>query len=129
MKWQTSSSALLVVVIATLVSAVVAQASTTLPVSPAAIVASETLYVPFTRGPAGIKTQQSYSGQVQVTISGVGQAAGSAWSDAFYVYTDPAGNPSAPWHSTAFYNSTLWINDGPADWLVWPTPPYSESQL
>jgi hypothetical protein len=50
-------------------------------------------------------------------------------SDAFYIYTDDAGNPIIPWHPTEFYNWTLWINGGPADNFVSPIPPYSPEHV
>ncbi len=86
---------------------------------------AETLTVPFASGTAGVRTSQSYTGLVTVTITGVGQAAGTAWSDAFYVYTDYSGQPITPVHPTSFHNWTLWINGGPADNFVQPIPPYS----
>jgi uncharacterized repeat protein (TIGR01451 family) len=84
----------------------------------------ETVVVPFRSGIGGVQTQQSFSGPVTVTVSGTGQASGTAWSDAFYIYTDFQGNPVPPTHPTTHYNYTLWINDGPADAYVSPIPAY-----
>lgn len=91
----------------------------------AASATAETLTVAFTNGTAGVQTTRSYTGTVAVTISGVGQASGTARSDAFYVYTDYSGQPITPVHPIAFYNWTLWINGGPADNFVQPIPPYN----
>jgi hypothetical protein len=85
---------------------------------------SETLTVPFSLGTAGAWTRNAYAGAITVTVSGSGQAAGSQSTDAFYVFTDGAGNPVAPWHPTEFYNWSLWINGGPADTYVQPIPAY-----
>jgi hypothetical protein len=46
-------------------------------------------------------------------VSGTGQAQGTAYSDAFYVYTDSSGNPITPVHfpyPSYQYGWTLWIN-------------------
>jgi hypothetical protein len=45
---------------------------------------AEIVYAPFT-GPAGVTTAGAYEGIVSVTVSGVGQALGNAFSDAFYL--------------------------------------------
>jgi hypothetical protein len=59
----------------------------------------------------------------------VGQASGTQWSDAFYIYTDYSGNPITPYHPTEFYNWTLWINGGPADYFVEPIPDYNDTHV
>ena len=87
---------------------------------------AETLYVPFTAGIPGVTTVQSYSGPVLVTASGIGQAAGDAWSDAFYIYTTPSGEPWQPWHPNQW---VLWINGGPSDNWVNPIPSYSATHV
>ncbi|MEP6984275.1 MAG: hypothetical protein ABI970_01660 [Chloroflexota bacterium] len=46
----------------------------------------ETLTVPFTKYQA-VKTAEEYSGMVVVVVSGVGQASGKDYTDAFYGYT------------------------------------------
>ena len=89
----------------------------------------ETLTVPFTNGDVGVQTVNSYRGRVLVKVRGIGQAAGSDWSDAFYVFTDGEGNPVEPWHSTEWYNATLWINGGPADAFLDPIPPYNPDHV
>ena len=89
----------------------------------------EILTVPFQYGTVGVQTSQSYAGTVSITVAGVGQASGTEWSDAFYIYTDSFGNPVNPWHPTWFYNFTLWINGGPADSFVQPIPPYNDAHI
>ncbi|MEA3334574.1 MAG: sugar-binding protein [Chloroflexota bacterium] len=90
---------------------------------------SETIVVPFADGTVGTQTSLSYSGRVRVTVSGVGQANATSYSDAFYIYTDNAGNPIPPVHPTAWFNWTLWINDGPADRFVDPIPAYRDDHV
>lgn len=85
---------------------------------------SETLIVPFENGVEGVQTVSSYSGRVLVKVTGIGQASGAEWSDAFYIFTDSDGNPIEPYHPTEWFNFTLWINGGPADSLVNPIPSY-----
>jgi hypothetical protein len=82
----------------------------------------ERLTVPFTAGEAGVQTVNSYSGRVMVTVWGTGQAAGTQWSDAFYIFTDYDGNPVEPWHMPGFI---LWINGSPVDDFVRWIPPYN----
>ncbi len=89
----------------------------------------ETLTVPFTNGTAGVQTSQSYQGIINVTVSGFGQAAGTAFSDAFYIFTDQAGNPITPVPPPGPFNFTLWINGGPADNFVQPIPPFNVNHL
>lgn len=80
----------------------------------------ETLTVPFANGPNGATTANSYTGTVAINVSGTGQASAAAYSDAFYVYTDNAGNPITPEHHPDF---SLCINDQPVDnYMV--IPPY-----
>jgi hypothetical protein len=52
----------------------------------------ETVIVPFDQD-AAVRTQYRYRGRVRLFLSGTGQASGSAYSDALYLYTDDAGNP------------------------------------
>jgi hypothetical protein len=47
----------------------------------------ENLADPFVNGPAGVTTANTYSGLVWIDVTGVGQAAGTQYSDAFYVCT------------------------------------------
>jgi len=78
----------------------------------------ETVSVPFVNGESGAITFNEYSGPVTLVVIGVGQAAGTRKSDAFYLYTDDQGNPTPPEHSSSGYNFTLFINDQPADALI-----------
>lgn len=89
----------------------------------------EALTVPFVNGLVGVQTADSYSGRVLVKVRGIGQGAGTAWSDAFYIFTDGAGNPVEPWHPTEWHNWSLWINDGPVDAFVDPIPPYNPDHV
>lgn len=57
--------------------------------------ATEMLIVPFDRAEA-TTTELDYQGMVQLQISGSGQAAGNSSSDAFYLFTDEAGEPRDP---------------------------------
>ncbi len=76
----------------------------------------ETLLVPFSGGPTSARTTRSYSGApISLVVSGVGQAAGGQYSDAFYLYADANNRPFTPQHSTLQYNWVLWINDQHAE--------------
>lgn len=98
---------------------------------PAALAAttsvSETLVVPFRGGIRGVPTHNAYNGTVFVTVSGVGVASGLSMSDAFYIFTDAAGNPITPYVPNGYYNWTLWIDGGPATRFVSPVPAYNPS--
>lgn len=87
----------------------------------------ETIKVPFESGTSGVQTTQSYDGEITVSVSGVGQASGTEWSDAFYIFTNSAGQPVEPYHPLEYYNFTLWIEGGPADIHVKPIPEYNEA--
>ncbi len=76
----------------------------------------------FTGGPNAVQTARSYSGPMTITVSGTGQAQGTLYSDAFYIYTDEKGNAVAPSHHSY---ATLCINSHPVDQFVLPIPPYS----
>lgn len=89
----------------------------------------EALTVPFVNGNVGVDTVNSYSGRVLVKVRGIGQAAGTAWSDAFYIFTDDEGNPVEPWHPTEEFNWTLWINGGPVDVFVNRIPPFNPDHV
>jgi hypothetical protein len=56
---------------------------------------NETLIVPFDRADPTY-TEFKYTGRVRVVVEGTGQAAGTAFSDAFYLYTDADGRPLQP---------------------------------
>jgi hypothetical protein len=56
----------------------------------------ESLVVPFTGGLQAVVTRNAYSGIVTLTVTGIGQASGTSYTDAFYLLTDYAGNPIPP---------------------------------
>jgi hypothetical protein len=89
----------------------------------------ERLSVPFTNGNIGVQTLNSFKGLVLVKVSGIGQASGTQWSDAFYVFTDYDGNPMEPWHPKEEFNFTLWINGGPVDAFLDQIPPYNPRHI
>jgi hypothetical protein len=63
---------------------------------------TETLGATFTAADGGSSTG-AYSGFVLLTVSGFGQSLGTQLNDAFYLYTDGAGNPIAPFHDASYY--------------------------
>jgi serine/threonine protein kinase len=68
----------------------------------------ETITVDFTN-PNGTQTTNSYQGSVTASISGIGQASQTQWSDAFYRYTNTTGTPTtSPGHPDCW---VLWINN------------------
>ena len=79
---------------------------------------SESLTVPFTS--TGTPTANSYSGRVTISVSGVGQAGSTKYSDAFYYYIDASGTPMAPVHPSCW---VLYINNQPIDDFI-SVPPY-----
>jgi len=89
----------------------------------------EILTVDFKSGTQGILTKNTYSDPIAIQVEGIGQASGTEWSDAFYIYSDSDGNPIQPWHPTEFYNWSLWINSEPVDALVSSIPAYSSSHI
>lgn len=84
-----------------------------------ALAASETLYVPYTDGPFGPLTGNVYSGAVTIDVTGYGQAAGSQYSDAFYIFTNSDGIIRVP--EAGF---GLLINEQPASHYLGSTPSY-----
>lgn len=88
---------------------------------------NEIVIVPFISGTTGVQTSQSYSGLIGVSVSGVGQASGTEWSDAFYVYTNSEGEPVEPHHPQELFNFTLWIDHQPADNIVQPIPLFNDT--
>ncbi|HJT55789.1 MAG TPA: hypothetical protein VJ761_04785, partial [Ktedonobacteraceae bacterium] len=73
----------------------------------------------------GISTQHTYSGTVSILVSGYGQASSTEYSDAFYIYTDPAGTPTTPHTATCWI---LYINGNTADASV-GLPSYNSSHI
>ena len=58
----------------------------------------EELELPFSKGTTGVLSNNSYSGNVRLTVAGKGQSAGSAYTDAFYLFTDGEGTSIPPEH-------------------------------
>lgn len=92
------------------------------PISHALAATEETLTVPFANGPDGATTTNSYASTVTINVSGTGQASATAYSDAFYIFTDNDGNPITPVHNAAF---GLCINNQAVDNYVAAIPAYS----
>ena len=85
---------------------------------------TETVVANFTASPNTVTTTHSYSGTVSISVSGVGQAAQTAYSDAFYIYTDNFGNAVTPRHSACW---VLYIDDKPVDDFTSSIPAYTSS--
>jgi hypothetical protein len=83
----------------------------------------ETLVVDFMAGQYAVTSQNEYSGQVTVVITGIGQASGTQFSDAFYLVSDYTGKPITPILSEGF---TLAINGNSARFMLpgQQAPPY-----
>ena len=103
--------------------------------SPTPTCQPEELTVPFKNGTNGVATKNAYQGQTcfPISVSGIGQASGTAYSDAFYVYTDYSGKSlQTPIH---YYNKpfnwTLWINGGSAEKIIKgnQVPPYNSNHV
>ena len=95
------------------------------PTSPPVVGTTETVTAYFTGGAYSIQTVNSYSGTVQISVSGIGQAYNvSCYSDAFYVYTDQSGNAITPFHRTTTPNWVMTINGEHTDNFV-ATPAYN----
>jgi hypothetical protein len=78
----------------------------------------ENLVTPFTGGTLAVTSALTYTGLDTVTVSGVGQASGGTYSDAFYLFADSNGNPITPQHPTGQYNWVLCINGQRAELLI-----------
>ncbi len=63
---------------------------------------TESLTATFTQADGGVTTG-SYFGLVQITVSGIGESLGTRLNDAFYVYTDAAHTPTAPFNDASYY--------------------------
>jgi len=82
----------------------------------------ETVTAPFQNGWTGVTTAQSYQGLATLAVTGVGQASGTNFSDAFYVFAQGDGTPVTPSHSQEF---ALALNGEKIDdFLVDGVPPY-----
>lgn len=89
----------------------------------------ENLTAPFTAGPTAVTTQRAYSGEITVTVSGYGEAAGTSCTDAFYGFagrgTGHCDSPAdTPWLTHEY---GLYINGAPATDWVDATPAYNDS--
>lgn len=60
-----------------------------------------------------VTTTNSYSGLVNVTVSGIGQSAGTAYNDAFYLFADGSFNPLPVAHDPNWYHLDLSIGGVP----------------
>ncbi|MCA1567762.1 MAG: right-handed parallel beta-helix repeat-containing protein [Acidobacteria bacterium] len=78
----------------------------------------EVVMAPFTGGLGGGVSSLTYRGFDTVTVTGVGQASGTNYSDAFYIFADGNGNPITPQHYASQYNWTLAINSQPAESFI-----------
>ena len=87
---------------------------TVAPTAPACV-AQETLTARLADSVSAVTSAGAYSGPVWLSVSGVGQSSARMFSDAFYLYTDNAGNPITPTHSRDW---VLWINRQPAHNLI-----------
>ena len=61
---------------------------------------TEIIQVPYPGGIWAVQTQNSYAGTTRVNVSGIGQSSGTAYTDAFYLFTDGEGNKITPEHPT-----------------------------
>ena len=87
---------------------------------------TETLVVPFDDG-AAITSQYEYWNNVRIVVEGAGQVAGSAYSDAFYLYADADGQPLENPQTAA---SGLEIDGKRAiDSIEGDPPPYNDDHL
>jgi hypothetical protein len=69
-------------------------------------------------------TKNSYFGSVSLTVYGIGYAAGTGWTDAFYVYVNRAGRRITPEHHG---DVGLCINGQPVEDYLTTIPPYSSN--
>jgi hypothetical protein len=91
----------------------------------------ETLGATFTQPDGGV-TVNAYRGYVLLRVTGVGQAYGSAYNDAFYLFTSPF-SPPRNGHDGGFYQLTFGTSPLPArslgsnagNFLVGPLPAYN----
>jgi hypothetical protein len=93
--------------------------------------ARETLVATFTRPDGGV-TAGAYQGYVLVHVTGVGQAYGATYNDAFYLFTSPFSSPRNG-HDGGYYQLTFGTNPLEAfslasnakNFLVGPLPAYN----
>lgn len=80
---------------------------------------AETVNVPFTAGKTGVISTNTYAAECfNLRLTGYGEASGTQYSDAFYIYTDSAHNPlGTPIHYVD-NQWALWIDDkSPEEWV------------
>ena len=93
--------------------------------TPTPVITDQNMLALFTSGPYAVTTTHSYSGNVNVTVSGVGQASQTQYSDAIYRYTDNNGSPITPGHPSCW---VLYINDQPIENFT-SIPAYQSSHV
>jgi hypothetical protein len=82
----------------------------------------EIVTAPFTSGFSGATTALTYQGLATLAVSGVGQASGTTFSDAFYLFAQGDGTPIAPSHPQEW---ALALNNQKIDdFLAGGVPPY-----
>ena len=86
---------------------------------------TEIIQVPYLGGIWAVQTQNPYTGTTLVNVSGIGQSSGTAYTDAFYLFTDGEGNKVTPEHPTDWI---LAIDGDFAHYLIpnQEMPPYNE---
>jgi hypothetical protein len=95
------------------------------------VFATETLTATFTTPDGGITTG-GYDNDVRVTVSGVGQSLGTAYNDAFYIYTDGAPYNDPSYYQLTFGTTTLVGFDPTQDaknYLVGSLPAYNPDHI
>lgn len=88
----------------------------------------EVLIAEFANGVHGATSRYEYSGRVTLTVSGIGQASGTQYTDAFYVLTDSDGRPVDPEYAGGWILS---INGSLAEYMI-PNreiPPYRSDHV
>jgi parallel beta-helix repeat protein len=85
----------------------------------------EVLTAPFRNGFGGATSALTYQGLATVFVTGVGQASGQTFSDAFYLFAQGDGTPIAPVHPNQPGNWVLALNSQPIEpFLVDGLPAY-----
>jgi hypothetical protein len=90
---------------------------------------AETITATFTTPDGGV-TSGLYANEVQITVSGTGQSAGSAYNDAFYIYSGGSPYNDTNYYQLTFGTSALIGYDPLQDiknYLVGPIPAYNAS--
>jgi len=67
---------------------------------------SEFVNASFLASDGGMSTS-TYSGFVELIVSGTGQSSATALNDAFYVFTDNSGNPTTPFNHPTYYQLAI----------------------